>query len=103
MRDGRLRLFLFGLFFVLLVILVLADYEDIDVETCSGATCSVAGLNSDDTNQDGATIGKGITLTTSWSNTTFASGSIITQVDLVVTHGGDPGISNNLDNIVCFN
>ena len=97
MRDGRLRLFLFGLFFVLLVILVLADYEDIDVETCSGATCSVAGLNSDDTNQDGATIGKGITLTTSWSNTTFASGSIITQVDLVVTHGGDPGISNNLD------
>ncbi len=83
---------------LLLVFDVLADRESLDVATCSGATsCSVTGLNSDDTLWDGATIGKNGVLTTTWTDTTFASGSTIDNVTFTITRGGDAGISSTLD------
>lgn len=87
--------------FFLLVILLFslraaADLETLNVATCSGVTCNVAGLNSDDLSQDGATIAKGSTLTTTWSNTVFPSGSVINNVDFVITRGGDAGIAGVL-------
>lgn len=82
---------------LLLAILTFAAIENLNVLTCSGVTCNVAGLNSDDTNQDGATIGKKSQLVTgSWSDTTFPAATVIDDVDFVITHGGDPGIGGTL-------
>lgn len=83
------------LLFLLVLVLVVADEENLDVATCTG-TCSVTGLNSDDTAADGATIGKGNTLSTTWSDTAFASASTITKVDLILVHSGAIGISGDL-------
>lgn len=80
----------------LLIAGVHAASELLDVASCSGVTCGVAGLNSDDTAQDGATIPNEQELETTWSNTTFHENSSVDEVLLIITHSGEAGIGGVL-------
>jgi len=93
------RILLFLLVLILLLHWTSSLAETLDVATCTpdgGTSCSVSGLNSDDTLGDGATIAKGKSVSTTWTDTTFASGSTITNVTLILTHGGEAGINGNV-------
>jgi len=95
--PGAKLLVLFCVSLLCFLLLVLADIETLNVETCSGGiSCVPANLNSDDNANDGATIGKNSAITTTWSNTTFSSASTIDEVFFVITHGGVTGITSSL-------
>ena len=100
--SGHVLLFSTIAALLLLALFVRAASQSLTVAGCSGTTCSVPGLNSDDNLNDGATIPKGSTTTTTWTTTSFNASSTIGDVFLIVTHGGDTGLNGNL-NIVLEN
>ena len=75
----------------------IGENESLNVSACSGVTCNVTGLNSDDTAEDGATIPKNGVLNTTWTNSTFSTTDTLDFVTFVLTHSGEPGITENLD------
>ncbi|MBI2584176.1 MAG: LamG domain-containing protein [Candidatus Aenigmarchaeota archaeon] len=83
---------------VVLVIFSSAVYgysrEEINVTSCRGVTCTVANFNINTSATIGASPGKGDTVYTGWSNTTFPSEATIQKVRFRFRYTGQNGLDN---------